>query len=137
MSKTAEAFLFHPSAFIPHPSRLPRGEADDHSELLTPRRRFESGRGYERDETKHNDTPVLKRTIMRRFERRVPGSNPGGGMRGKPEIRNPKPEERTSPRFHSGFWFRNSGFNEVPVVERTTTRACEARIPGSIPGGGK
>ena len=48
--------------------------------------------------------PVVKRMIIRRFERRVPGSNPGGG---KSEVRGQRSER-------------------VPVVELETTQVCEA-----------
>src|SRR4051794_3870809 len=50
--------------------------------------------------------PRVETEIMRRFERCVPGSNPGEGT------------------------------GERPCGGTETTRACEARNPGSIPGGG-
>jgi hypothetical protein len=81
------------------------------------------------------EASVLKRMIMRRFERCVPGSNPGGGKFGKDEGRRMK-DESDECFSDSSFRLHHSSFVLSPCGGTETTRACEARNPGSIPGGG-
>jgi hypothetical protein len=57
---------------------------------------------------------VLKRMIMRRFERCVPGSNPGGGKFGKDEGRRMK-DESDECFSDSSFRLHHSSFSSIAL----------------------